>query len=114
MNPAVIEPSHMPRMNRTAKRPPKFLQAACEQSATPHMKMLMLPVPDVKSAPRMTPAPRVPCAPHPFPDGEPLESEVLGILEDEVAQVEDRPEPMTTCIRLLGVWLWVMCHTNCT
>ena len=42
MNPAVMEPSHMPRMSRTAKRPPKFLHAACEQSATPHVKMLML------------------------------------------------------------------------
>ena len=42
MKPAVMDPSHIPRMNRTANNPPKFLHAACEQSATPHTKMLML------------------------------------------------------------------------
>ncbi len=31
--------------------------------------------------------------PHPFSDREALESKVLRILEDEVAQVEDGPEP---------------------
>ena len=41
-NPAVIEPSHMPRTKRTAKRPAKFLQAACEQRAIAHMEMLKL------------------------------------------------------------------------
>ena len=40
--PAVIEPSHMPRTKRTAKRPAKFLQAACEQRAIAHMEILKL------------------------------------------------------------------------
>jgi len=39
MNPAVIDPSHMPRMMRTTKRPAKFLQAACVQSAILHIKI---------------------------------------------------------------------------
>ena len=42
MNPAVIEPSHMPKINLTANKPPKFVQAACEQRATPQTKMLIL------------------------------------------------------------------------
>ena len=42
--PAVIEPSHMPRTKRATKRPAKFLQAACAQSATAHIEMLKLDV----------------------------------------------------------------------
>ena len=35
-------PSHIPRMNLTANRAPKDLQAACDRRATAHTKMLML------------------------------------------------------------------------
>jgi hypothetical protein len=42
MNPAVIEPSHMPNMNRTANNPPKFLHAAWVMRAMDQMKMLIL------------------------------------------------------------------------
>ena len=42
MKPAVIEPSHMPRISRTANRPPKLLQAACAHKATPQMNILIL------------------------------------------------------------------------
>ena len=31
------------------------------------------------------------CVPHPFSDWETLESQVLGIFEDEIAKIEDRP-----------------------
>ena len=34
-----------------------------------------------------------PDVPHPLPDRESLEREVLGVLEHEVADVEYRPEP---------------------
>lgn len=37
-----VEPSHAPRMNRTAKSAPKDLQAAWESNATAQMNMLML------------------------------------------------------------------------
>ena len=40
--PAVIEPSQMPRMNRTAKSAPKDLHDAWQQSATDHTKMFKL------------------------------------------------------------------------
>lgn len=49
MNPAVIEPSHMPKMRRTTNRPAKFLHAAWLHSATPHTKIFMLHA-DVSSA----------------------------------------------------------------
>ena len=41
-NPAVTAPSQMPRINRTAKRPPKFVHAACVQRATDQIKIFML------------------------------------------------------------------------
>lgn len=38
--------------------------------------------------------------PHPSAHGEPLESEILGVFKDEVANVEYRPEPDNElCIR---------------
>lgn len=40
--PAVIAPSQMPRMKRTANSPPKDLQAACAHSATDQMNILTL------------------------------------------------------------------------
>ena len=42
MNPGVIAPSHIPRMKRTANKPPKLLQAAWHNKAIAQMKMLML------------------------------------------------------------------------
>jgi len=41
-NPAVILPSHIPRIRRTANKPAKFLQAAWAQRATAQMDMLKL------------------------------------------------------------------------
>lgn len=40
--PAVIAPSQIPRMKRTANSPPKDLHAACAQSATDQMNILTL------------------------------------------------------------------------
>jgi hypothetical protein len=42
MNPGVIVPSHIPRMKRTANKPPKLLQAAWHNKAIPQTKILML------------------------------------------------------------------------
>lgn len=42
MKPAVIDPSHMPRINLTTKSPAKFLHAAWEHNATAHTNMLKL------------------------------------------------------------------------
>jgi hypothetical protein len=41
-NPAVIDPSHIPRMRRTTNKPAKFLQAAWEQRATAQIDILKL------------------------------------------------------------------------
>lgn len=43
-NPAVIAPSHMPRIKRTANRPPNEWHAACAHSATDQTKMLTLEI----------------------------------------------------------------------
>jgi hypothetical protein len=40
--PAVMEPSHIPRMRRAMKRPAKFLQAAWQHKVTPQMNMFRL------------------------------------------------------------------------
>ena len=37
--------------------------------------------------------------PHPSPDRPPLESQVLRVLENEVREVEDRPEPVELVCR---------------
>ena len=42
MNPGVIAPSHIPRMKRTANKPPKFSQAAWHNKAMDQMKILTL------------------------------------------------------------------------
>lgn len=42
MKPAVMEPSHIPRIRRTAKSPPKLLHAACEHRAMAQTKMFVL------------------------------------------------------------------------
>jgi hypothetical protein len=42
MNPGVIAPSQIPRRKRTAKRPPKEVQAAWQQRMTAQRKILML------------------------------------------------------------------------
>ena len=39
-------------------------------------------------------------APHPFPDGEALQGEVLRVLEHEVREVEDRAEPVVPVTRV--------------
>lgn len=96
MNPAVIDPSHMPRMRRTTNNPAKFLQAACVQRATPQIKMLMLgfKVNDHSSLSSENDVP------HPLADWEPLQCQVLRVLEDEVTQVEDGAEPVVSTMRL--------------
>jgi hypothetical protein len=42
INPAVMDPSQIPRTKRTAKRPAKFLQAAWQHKTTPQMNMFKL------------------------------------------------------------------------
>jgi hypothetical protein len=41
-NPAVMDPSHIPRTRRTANNPPKLLQAAWEQRATAQIDIFKL------------------------------------------------------------------------
>lgn len=91
MKPAVIEPSHMPKINLTANKLPKLLQAACEQSATPQTKMLMLGLGLRKLYRSMFGKNLVP---HPFTDGETLKCEILRVFEDQVTEIEDRSEPI--------------------
>ena len=79
----------MPSTKRHAKSPPKFLQAAWLQSATPHMNMLML------SAVRARTDTSSPLdIPHPFANWKTLKSKVLRILEDQIAQVENSAKPV--------------------
>ena len=80
MKPAVIEPSHMPRMSRTAKSPPKLWHAAWAQSATPHVKMLILRH-RASAQPDATGFCEIHGVPHPLADGEALQGEVLRVLE---------------------------------
>jgi len=42
MKPAVMHPSHMPRIKRATKRPAKLVQAAWQANAMPQIKILML------------------------------------------------------------------------
>ena len=42
MNPAVMEPSHMPSTNLHTKSPVKLVQAAWETNAMPQMRMFRL------------------------------------------------------------------------
>lgn len=42
MNPAVMEPSHIPRISRTTNRPAKFVHAAWHIKATAQVKMFIL------------------------------------------------------------------------
>lgn len=93
MKPAVIEPSHIPRMSRHTKSPAKFLHAACEQSAIAHIKMLQLShrcefLVHMLSVPQFSP--------HPFPHREPLKREVLGKLEEQITEVKHCPEPVVS------------------
>ena len=88
--PAVIEPSHMPRTKRTAKRPAKFLQAACAQRAIAQIKMLKLDNKKLKCVDVVELLLRIP---HPFSHWKMLETEILGKLESQVTQVENRAEP---------------------
>lgn len=74
--PAVIDPSHMPRTNRTTKRLVKLVHAAWQQSTTPHVNMLRL-------SSNQQPGRRVPekILPHPLPDGETLKGQILRIFK---------------------------------
>lgn len=96
MNPAVIEPSHIPRMMRTTKSPAKFLHAAWEHRAIAQMDMFKLSSGGPFSPGHGEGADTVP---HPLSDREALETEVLRKLEEEVAEVEDGPEPVLRCSR---------------
>jgi hypothetical protein len=40
-----------------------------------------------------------PDKPHPFPDRPPLKSQVLWVLENEVGEIKDRPEPVELVCR---------------
>ena len=97
-DPGVIAPSHIPMINLTAKRPPKLWHAAWQVRATPQMKILMLCHGVVSQWRRRQNYVREANvrevdSPHPFSNRELLESEVLRVLECEVAQVEDSPQP---------------------
>jgi hypothetical protein len=71
MNPGVIAPSHTPRTNRAANKPPKLLQAAWQNNAIDQMKTLIL---GKKNQPWSIRQDFFFDEPHPFPDRPPLES----------------------------------------
>jgi hypothetical protein len=85
--PAVTDPSHIPRMRRATKRLAKLLQAAWQHKATPHMKMFKLEAYHFRRRSSMQ---SLHNQPHPFSDGKPLQRQVLGELEDEISEIEDR------------------------
>jgi len=88
--PAVIEPSHMPSRKRTTNNPVKFLQTAWHDSAIPQMKILMLfHVSRCKGWKQVN-------QPHPFSNWESLKSKILRVLEKQIAEVEDGPQPVIT------------------
>lgn len=97
MKPAVIEPSHMPRIKRTVKRPPKFLHAACEHKAIAHTVMLML---HDKYSQHQTNTVSIRNVPHPFSHGETLKGKVLRVLKHQVAQIEDGTKPIIPGVRV--------------
>jgi len=94
MKPGVIAPSHTPRMKRTANKPPKSLQAAWHNKAMDQMKMLMLVW---RSALKRFGV--LSDEPHPFSDRPPLKSQVLWVLENEVREGKNRPEPVKLVCR---------------
>ena len=94
MNPGVTAPSHIPRMKRTANKPPKFLQAAWHNKAMDQMKMLMLAWVSAFERSGM-----LPDQPHPSPDRPPLEGQVLWIFENEVGEVKDCSKPVVLVCR---------------
>lgn len=88
--PAVIEPSHMPSKRRTTNNPVKLLQAAWHDSAIPQMKILILfHMNRCKWWKQVN-------QPHPFSDWESLKGKILRVLEKQIAEVEDGPQPVIT------------------
>ena len=85
--PAVMDPSHIPRMRRTTNRPAKFLQAAWQHKATPQMKMFKLKACRFRGRNSNQ---SVHNQPHPFSDWKPLQRQILGELEGEISEIEDR------------------------
>ena len=94
MNPGVIAPSHIPRMKRTANRPPKLSQAVWHNKAMDQIKILMLAY---RSASRQFR--QLPNKPHPFPDRPSLEGQVLWVFENEVRERKDRAKPVELICR---------------
>lgn len=86
-NPAVIDPSHIPKIKRTMNRPAKFLQAAWQHSATAQMKMLRLPnlISENPAGVEI-----IANRPQPLSDREALEGKILRKFEREIAEVEYR------------------------
>ena len=95
MNPGVIAPSHTPRKNRAANKPPKLLQAAWQNNAIDQRKTLILGQRSASDGSTSFFFDK----PHPFPDGPPLESQALGVHEKEVREEKDRPEPVKLVCR---------------
>lgn len=96
-NPAVTAASQMPRRNRTAESPPKFVMMpqACTTPRTrwrylcytkSHLNIIISLV-------------RIRCSPDPFTHRKPLQSKILGILKCQVAELEHCTEP----VKLIGI-----------
>ena len=87
IKPAVIEPSQIPRIRRTAKRPAKLLQAAWLHKAMAQMNTFKL---DTRHFSKWSSVKNVWTQPHPFSDGKPLQRQILRKLEGEISEIEDR------------------------
>jgi hypothetical protein len=90
MNPAVMDPSHMPRKNLHTKSPAKLVQAAWQIREMAQTRTLRLDTGLVTDSV----AAWIRRLPHPSSDGEPLESKVLREFKDEVTDVKYRSEPI--------------------
>jgi hypothetical protein len=84
-----MDPSHMPRIKRNAKRPAKFLQAAMQVNAMPQMKMLILGRYIFEELRRDGKR----YIPHPSTHRKTLEGEILRELEQQIAKVKDSSQP---------------------
>lgn len=87
--PAVIEPSQIPRTNRTSRRPVKLVQAACKERATAHMRIFKLEEQKIQID-------NIECeltVPHPFCDRKPLKTKILWKFENQIAKVKNCSQP---------------------
>ena len=90
IKPGVMAPSQTPSRNRHAKRAPNDLQAAWQHKMIAQRKMFKLG----KIYEKGKVVNGIEDARHPLSNGKALESQILGVLKQKVAKVEDCPQPV--------------------